>query len=59
MSGMGERQDGWLVIALYGHRVRVGTVYEWADKSRKEVFDVSASEFDLETVRVQPLVGGS
>ena len=48
-----------VTAVVKGHRVRVGTVYEWADKSRKEVFDVSASEFDLETVRVQPLVGSS
>lgn len=46
-----------ITAVVNGRRVRVGTVYEWADTSRKEVLDIPASEFDAATVRRRPLSG--
>lgn len=48
-----------VTAVINGNRVRIGIVYEWADKSRREVFDVSASEFDEATVRSRPLFDGT
>ena len=46
-----------ITAVVNGRRVRVGTVYEWADTSRKEVLDIPAGEFDATTVRRRPLSG--
>lgn len=43
-----------ITAIVNGRRVRVGTVYGWADKSRKEVFDTPVCAFDAETLRRQP-----
>lgn len=44
-----------LTAVVNGHRTRVGTVYEWADKSRQDVFDIPAGEFDETSLLRQPL----
>jgi hypothetical protein len=47
-----------ITAVVDGQRIRVGTVYEWADKSRREVFVVPVDEFDAATILRKPLDGG-
>ena len=44
-----------IIAVVDGRYIRVGTVYEWADGSRKDIFDIPTSAFDKDTVRRRPL----
>ena len=48
-----------VTAVVNGNRLRVGTVYEWGDKSRREVFDIPTGEFDEATVNRRPLFNGT